>query len=190
MKLFITCYEGSDSYVILSATIKEPKTLNKDFAVFEISDTKLFSFIADKLLNNIPLSFAKNIQDLTLDTLVIGDVENINTIRQRHIYKCYEKFSNHVMAIPNIAFFEFQLISTELASRGYFITKQNREEKYLEILEKGIEEEIALLEKYLTLLDDLSKYRTLYYELLQVLDKINSSENKDEIASLSENYKV
>ena len=94
------------------------------------------------------------------------------------------------MAIPNIAFFEFQLISTELASRGYFITKQNREEKYLEILEKGIEEEVALLEKYLTLLDDLTKYRTLYYELLEVLDKINSSENKDEIATISENYHV
>ena len=67
---------------------------------------------------------------------------------------------------------------------------KNREEKYLEILEKGIEEEVALLEKYLTLLDDLTKYRTLYYELLEVLDKINSSENKDEIATISENYHV
>lgn len=53
--------------------------------------------------------------------------------------------------------YEFMIKNNELASRGYFITESNREEKYIEIIEAGDDTLIQLLESYLEANDKIAR---------------------------------
>lgn len=67
-----------------------------------------------------------------------------------------------------------------LADAGYFITDQNREEKYIEIIETEDENLIELLETYLNIKDDIAKIK---------FNKKQFKINIDKLKSLDENSK-
>lgn len=185
--LYINCYETGEYFVVVSASVKEP-TFDKNFRTFEIEDTSVFTFVAECLLENKPVCFPKSIENPTRDDLIVGKTDDIKTVKHLNIYKVVNHFSKKTMNVPAFAFLEFQMLNNELATRGIFITDQNREEKYLEVLEKNESELLDILERYLSVLEDVSKYRNLYNELRVCIEKINLCENIDEVAPIAEEY--
>ena len=53
----------------------------------------------------------------------------------------------------------FMLLNTELSSKGYFITDDNREEQYLNILNTGDTDLIEKLEQYLVHMDKINEIK-------------------------------
>jgi DNA-binding PadR family transcriptional regulator len=70
----------------------------------------------------------------------------------------------------------------ELADRGFVVTENNREEKYLEILETGDEELIDLLETYLIIKDEISIIKSNKKSYNTIISKIKDlDENSEEL---------
>lgn len=70
-------------------------------------------------------------------------------------------------------------INNELNDKGFFITDDNKEEKYLEILETGDEKLIDLLEEFLIIKDQLSALKTARKTFVKVIEKLNEVDEKD-----------
>ena len=95
-------------------------------------------------LNNLDLEAIDEVQKLAnnaVNFLRGGELEN--------------RFSNDFY----LTFMEYIMANTYFMSKGYFITEENREDIYLDILNSGDTELIAKLEAYLEVLDDIEIYR-------------------------------
>ncbi len=76
-------------------------------------------------------------------------------------------------------FFEMLKSNNELMSAGYFITDENREQKYLEIVNSDNADLLNLLKKYLEVYDRINAHifhYGHYQKLKQALDGITSLE--------------
>lgn len=77
----------------------------------------------------------------------------------------------------------------ELADAGFIITNNNREEKYLEILETGDENLIELLEQFLILKDKLTFIISQKKEYNIIIEKLRTlNENSEEFKDLCKEY--
>lgn len=96
-------------------------------------------------------------------------------------YKLKEKYLTLSRnSITSMVFYVDALM--QLADKGYFITDQNREEKYIEIIETGDEELIELLEEYLIHKDEITNLkwnRKEYNKGLKTIAKLD--EDSEEI---------
>jgi len=91
-------------------------------------------------------------------------------------------FLNTVDAHTNIDMIIYMDALLELADKGFVITENNREEKYLEILETGDEELIDLLEEYLVIKDEISIIKSNKKNYNTIISKIKDlNEDSDEL---------
>jgi len=91
-------------------------------------------------------------------------------------------FLNVIDSHTNIDMIIYMDALLELADRGFVITENNREEKYLEILETGDEELIDLLEEYLVIKDEISIIKSNKKKYNTVISKIRDlDEDSDEL---------
>ena len=89
----------------------------------------------------------------------------------------------------NILFIKYIMMHDKFAEDGIYITDKNKEEKYIEIIEKDNPDLLSLLEDYLQIqeqLEKIIKIRDQWKETIQKLDDIAKTEdanNKDVIIS-------
>ncbi len=86
-------------------------------------------------------------------------------------------------------FFEFTMCNNFLASKGFFITDENREEVYIQIINSGDEKVIEHLEKYLNLLDRISVPNYQYNSYLEFEEAVKDAKTLGELKELEENYR-
>lgn len=75
-----------------------------------------------------------------------------------------------------------------LMSHGYFITEENKNQKYIEIVQTQNTDLINKLNTYLSYYDKLSAFQIRYENYKKFLDDLSKLSNKDEILELFENY--
>lgn len=108
------------------------------------------------------------------------DCLGFSGIKKEVYLKLKEKFLkfNDVETMTDVILYVDSLLT--LADAGYFITDQNREEKYIEIIETEDENLIDLLETYLNIKDDIAKIK---------FNKKQFKLNIEKLKSLDENSK-
>ena len=74
----------------------------------------------------------------------------------------------------------FMMLHDKLASRGYFITSDNRDEMYIKILETGDPELFNILEKYIQYLDMMEALHSKVDEYNGIVDKLRMNRNADQ----------
>lgn len=90
--------------------------------------------------------------------------------------------------ISGFALYGFTVLNNDLASAGYFITNDNREEKYLEILETGDEKLIAKLEDYLNYKDEIENIAFLERKFSAFREEIKKSQTIDQVNELTDKF--
>lgn len=96
---------------------------------------------------------------------------------------------NPVMAsMSGFAFYRFICLNNELADKGYFITDENRESKYLAILESGDEKMIMKLEDYLNSRDEISKVNSLNKKFEEHFKKVMQETNNEMVTKLTDEF--
>ncbi len=94
---------------------------------------------------------------------------------------------HYEMVMNSVALFEMynmMLINNELGANGYFITKENREEVYMDIISSGDKEQITLLKEYLEYRDRIQPMNVYYNKLKDFkkeLPNLNTVEEVDEM---------
>jgi hypothetical protein len=111
----------------------------------------------------------KSLYDITVDT------PNKFAI----MFKAKEYIENRSSNADVVDYLDYIDINNELASRGFFITDSNKEEKYLEILETGDDILIDLLEEFLAIKDKISVFKNARKVFTKVHDNLIETDEND-----------
>lgn len=90
--------------------------------------------------------------------------------------------------ISSFALYGFTILNNDLINAGYAITNENREEKYLEILETGNEKLIAKLEDYLNYKDEIETVAHLERRFSAYRNDIRSASTVEEVKKIEEQF--
>ena len=83
------------------------------------------------------------------------------------------------------------LLNNKLADKGFFITEENKEEKYIEIIETCDESLIEDLEKYIFLLDKIKiiqNKKNEYDNIIESLKYLSNYDDQESVHSIIEEY--
>lgn len=115
------------------------------------------------------------------DLLIRDSEENITELKEFILNKLENIIYPAQAKSLSFDILNFTLKNNILCSKGYFITDDNREEKYIEILESGDKDLFKDLESYLESFDNLKN--ALYFEnkIKQYKSDIENCLTKDEV---------
>jgi chromatin segregation and condensation protein Rec8/ScpA/Scc1 (kleisin family) len=90
--------------------------------------------------------------------------------------------------ISGFALYGFIILNNDLSNAGYFITNDNREEKYLEILETGDEKLIQKLEDYLNYKDEIEAVAQLERKFATFRTEVRAAATPEEIVEIEQRF--
>jgi hypothetical protein len=93
-----------------------------------------------------------------------------------------------ISKISGLAMYGFIVLNNDLSAMGYFITNDNREEKYLEILETGDEVLISKLEDYLNYKDEIEAVAQLERKFSAFRANVQRATTVDEVEALQTQF--
>lgn len=133
-------------------------------------------------------SNTKSIELMPYDIFSGADVTDINILRNQKLSEAKYCVSHHQALVTGLMMFDFICINNELLDNGFVITDNNREEKYIEILEKDDESLIEKLEIYLNARDTISRASFLEREYQKFYRDIKQSQTEEEILKVSSEF--
>lgn len=114
--------------------------------------------------------------------------DDISAVRESAIKRVRTLINPELASVSGFTFYGFICLNNELAEKGFFITDQNREKKYLEILETGDEKLIEKLETYLNYKDEIARVSHLNTKFNEFRKKVNDSTDPAEINKLADEF--
>jgi len=118
----------------------------------------------------------------------LGETDMLQETRNAAITKVRMLVTPEMSKASGLALYGFIILNNDLASAGYFITNENREEKYLEILETGDEKLIAKLEDYLNYKDEIEAVAQLERKFSAYRNEIRSAATVEEVKKIEERF--
>ena len=100
-------------------------------------------------------------------------------------------FGDDLLIFELLDLITFMLLNNKLADKGFFITEENKEEKYIEIIETCDESLIEDLEKYIFLLDKikiLQNKKNEYDSIIDSLKYLNDYNDQSSVNNIIESY--
>lgn len=145
--------------------------------------------IKDAVLNGKSVFITKHLMDREVHPgeFEILDPEQFDSIpmaRKSALIKARMIVTPEITKYAGLALYSFIVLNNDLSQRGFFITNDNREEKYLEILETGDGELMQKLEDYLNYKDEIERVSHLERMLAAFKIEIDKSKTFEEIDSL------
>ncbi len=118
--------------------------------------------------------------------IFIDEVEDLQLQKNSSIIKIRMLVTPELSKISGFSLYGFMMLNNDLSSKGYFITDENREEKYLEILETNDESLIQKLEDYLNYRDEIDKLASLERLFSKFKNEINDSSTIEDVKKIEE----
>lgn len=90
-----------------------------------------------------------------------------------------------------IDFTSLMMLNNKFASKGIFITDENKEEQYIKIIESGDESLIQDLETFINLRDTIlviERQKKEYTDLVNKVKSVSDHNNQDEVNKIIEDY--
>lgn len=148
--------------------------------------------IKDALLNGEEVRVYK---PLTADEVLPREVkilkvaeDDIEAFKQNQLKRVRMVFNSNLATYSGLTYFNFLGLNNELADMGYLITDENRESKYLALLESGNEMNISKLEDYLNSRDEISRVSSLYKKYEEFCKKIKAETDMSAIEKMANNF--
>jgi len=116
-----------------------------------------------------------------LEDFTVVEPATLEAYKNKKKSKVNNIFTYSLMATGGLVYFKAMASFAVLASHGYFITEENREEKYLEIINTGDESLIAALEEYLDSYDNISPVAALHTSMKQAMLDIDAATTEEEV---------
>lgn len=181
--------KAGDYYEIVSITTNDQQYLDDGGYFIPINFGASIVVVAE--LNKGNMMFVKSdIKiEITEHDLVISIPDEIENERLRLLHKARTVVTLGAATLRGFDFFEFTITNNYLASKGVFITDDNREEVYIGIINSGDDKTIEYLEKYLNALDRISIPYYQYNIFLDFESDVLEAKTLDELKELENNYK-
>jgi hypothetical protein len=122
------------------------------------------------------------------DIIDLKETDPVQESRDAAMVKVRMLVTPELSKASGLSMYGFIVLNNDLASAGYFITNENREEKYLEILETGDEKLIAKLEDYLNYKDEIEAVAQLERRFSAFKNELRTASTVEEIKSIEERF--
>lgn len=131
----------------------------------------------------------KNVSgELTFSDVVVVETDDLMKDKLLFLSDVYRLVDYALFYVSATDFFEYLSVYNDLHSLGICITNDNREEKYLEIIETGDEKLIEKLETYLEKKDKLESISYVYKRSREFEKKAFDCETIEELELVKEEY--
>lgn len=155
------------------------------------------SFVAYKLIQDAILEghevrihkplYASEVLPGEVKILKVAE-DDISAQKASAIKRVRTLINPELASVSGLAFYGFMCLNNELADKGFFITDENRESKYLSILETGDEKLIQKLEDYLNYRDEIARVSALHKKFEAFRKNINNETDKDKITKIADDF--
>lgn len=148
-----------------------------------------YDIIKDAILKGKTAKIQKELQvnevlPWEVEIVDIAETDPLDDARSASITKIRMLVTPELSKISGFALYGFMILNNDLANSGYFITNENREEKYLEILETGDEKLIQKLEDYLNYKDEIEAVAHLERKFTKFRKDIRNATTPEEVKEL------
>lgn len=202
MKLRLYLLDRNIQWEVVRTETAMMDTLNLeelDYKLMDIDSFAVYEYINENLRDGKIVYIPKYLEgELTVDKVIIAEDENPLILYKR---TCVIKLKDYVYNLrltPEyiLDMYRFIVINNWMIANGYFITNENREEKYMEIItsiseiedEEESEAKINKLEQYLNLMDKLASDNNIIISMDEAVDNIIKAETSDEVTHIFNSY--
>lgn len=202
MKLRLYLLDRNIQWEVVRTETAMMDTLNLeelDYKLMNIDSFAVYEYINENLRDGKIVYIPKYLEgELTVDKVIIAEDENPLILYKR---TCVIKLKDYVYNLrltPEyiLDMYRFIVINNWMIANGYFITNENREEKYMEIItsiseiedEEESEAKINKLEQYLNLMDKLASDNNIIISMDEAVDNIIKAETSDEVTCIFNSY--
>lgn len=178
-----------DYYEIVSVTTNQEQYLEQgdqyiNMALTAGEDAKSALSVGKRVF--VPKNLANEITSMDL---IIGDTDELEKKRLSLLFRARGSMTQAAAQLRAFDFFEFTMCNNHLASKGFFITDNNREEVYIQIINSGDEKIIETLERYLNLLDRISVPNYQYNAYLEFEESVMGAKTLEELSDIEKGYR-
>lgn len=152
-----------------------------------------YQLIKDAILNNKVVHINKTLttnevlpNECQIIDLAVTD--ELQSARNATTVKIRMLVTPELSKISGFALYGFMVLNNDMVNAGYAITNENREEKYLEILETGDEKLIAKLEDYLNYKDEIEAVANIERKFSIFKDTVKRASSVEEVRKLEEQF--
>ena len=131
---------------------------------------------------------ASEVLPMEIDVLDHNEVDELEEARKAALIQVRMLVTPELAKISGFALYGFMMLNNDLSNSGYFITNQNREEKYLEILETGQEDLITKLEDYLNYKDEIENVAHLERKFSKFKKDIKISTSSEDVGNIKDRF--
>lgn len=165
---------------------------NNDEKLLKLSYVS-YKKIEEALLANKTVHINKNMMTdevLPFEVIIIDySIENpLQETKNHNLAKVRMLVTPDLSKIAGLTLYGFMILNNDLINAGYAITNENREEKYLQILETGDEKLISKLEDYLNYKDEIEKVAQLERKFSKFKNDVLSSSTIEDITELTNKF--
>lgn len=164
---------------------KQEKLLKLSFVSYQL--------IKEAIANGKVVRISKNMRanEVLPGEFEIVDLSETNLLQETKnasVAKVRMLVTPELSKISSFTMYGFIILNNDLANAGYFITNENREEKYLEILETGDEKLIAKLEDYLNYKDEIEAMASMERRFSAYRNEIKAATTTEEVKQIEERF--
>ena len=166
--------------------------VNKDEKLLKLSYVS-YKKIEEALLANKTVHINKNMMtdevlpfEISLKDESLEDPLRMS--KEHNLAKIRMLVTPDLSKIAGLTLYGFMILNNDLINAGYVITNENREEKYLQILETGDEKLISKLEDYLNYKDEIEKVSQLERKFSKFKNEVLSSSTVEDIDSITNKF--
>lgn len=162
------------------------KLLKLSFMANEIMKDAI---LAGKIIH-VPKGAMRSVEVLPGDFEIIepDNEDELQTTKNASIVKIRMLVTPAFAKISGLTLYGFMVLNNDLANEGYFITNENREEKYLAILETGDEKLISKLEDYLNYKDEIENVAFIERDFAAFRNSIKEASTIDEVQKIESEF--
>ncbi len=123
-----------------------------------------------------------------LNSNLLPDDTDIDNLKNSYLIMISQFFDTRINTVSNLTHYEFTVLNNELMNNGFFITNDNKEEVYIDILEKEDDHLINILEKYLICQDEIQRSFAAYEMYRTFKQSLQEASTTEEISSLANTF--
>ena len=192
MRLKLNVTDKGTSYEVVGINQNEGDT---DYCeIVELYNIETFSKIAEAILDGKKVILPKlPNRDYDVSDVIIEDVDELSNAKNLYSVKIKDLvYGARINKVSLFDMFGYGLLSNWFADKGIFITDENREEKYMEVINMAAEMDntetanqyVEKLTNMLDLRDKIEDTYGMYNIMNQYLASIDDAESVDEVKEI------
>jgi hypothetical protein len=178
--------------LVRTATSVRTNLVNNNEKLLKLSYVS-HKIIQEALLANKTVHITKNMMadEVLPFEIQVKDASSedpLKMAKEHNLAKVRMLVTPDLSKIAGLTLYGFTILNNDLINAGYAITNENREEKYLQILETGDEKLISKLEDYLNYKDEIETVSHLERKFSKFKNEVLSSSTVEDVTGITNKF--